>query len=169
MSKREENRAAKLRQRRLREEQNLFSRLPSTYAASRRQGQKILQSVGLSIVEWRTLWDLAEAGPLTIREMADIQRTDHSLLSRALPAMRDKGLITMARDSNDGRQTIVDMTEAGRLAYMRAAPIMKRRREAMRAMYSPEELSAFVDYLDRLEEFLRQPVDPLISKEEETE
>lgn len=59
------------RQRQLRESKNLFSRLPAVYAASRKQGQYLLrQSAGISIVEWRTLWDLTEAGPLTIRELA---------------------------------------------------------------------------------------------------
>ena len=167
MTQRGENKAANIRARRLREEQNLFSRLPATYAASRKQGQQILQrAAGLSIVEWRTLWDLTEAGPLTIREIADIQRADHSLLSRALPDMRRKGLVAMRRDAVDGRQTIVDLTDAGRAAYERAAPSMKNRREALRAQFSPEELTQFVGYLDRLEDFLRRPIDDILHQEE---
>lgn len=170
MAKRDENRAALLRKRFLREEQNLFSRLPATYAASRKQGQNILQIAGgLSIVEWRTLWDLSEAGPLTIRELAEIQRADHSLLSRALPDMRKKGLVTMNRDQEDGRQTIVDLTEAGRAAYKTAAPFMKRRRDALREVFTPDELVTFVEYIDRLEEFLRQPVESLLKEKEQAE
>lgn len=141
-----------------REAMNLFSRLPAITAASRKQGQKLLQQVGgLSIVEWRTLWDLTEAGPLTVRQLSEIQRTDHSLLSRALPDMKRKGYVDMRRDEADGRQTIVALTDQGRSAFERAAPLMKKRREALRATFTPEEIATIVGYLDRLEVFLHRP------------
>jgi len=72
-----ERQAERIKQRHMREQNNLFSRLPATYAASRLQGQRILQQAsGLSIVEWRVLWDLSEAGPMTIRDLAEIQRIE---------------------------------------------------------------------------------------------
>ncbi|MFK7891096.1 MAG: MarR family winged helix-turn-helix transcriptional regulator [Granulosicoccus sp.] len=167
MAKFDEIKIARIRRRRLDEEQNLFSRMPATYAASRKHGQQILQRcAGLSVLEWRTLWDLSEAGSLTIRELAEIQRADHSLLSRALPAMQQKGLVSMRRDSTDGRQTIVDLTDEGIAAYERAAPAMKRRREALSELFTPEELATFVEYLDRLEAFLRCPIDEILQEEE---
>jgi len=157
--------AARLRARQAREDFNLYSRLPAVYAASRAQGQKLLKAGGgLSIVEWRTLWDLAEAGPLTIRELAALQRSDHSLLSRALPQMRSKGFVTMERDASDGRQTVVHLAPAGRAAYERAAPIMARRRRALRDVFSPEEVETFVGLLDRFETFLRRPIDDILEE-----
>jgi DNA-binding MarR family transcriptional regulator len=111
MATKPEKMSGLVRQRQLRESKNLFSRLPAVYAASRKQGQYLLrQSAGISIVEWRTLWDLTEAGPLTIRELAKIQRTDHSLVSRALPAMRNKGLVEMRQNPEDGREMLVAIT-----------------------------------------------------------
>ena len=149
--------------RREREVFNVFARLPSIYAASRTQGQQLLQiGGGLSIVEWRVLWDLHEVGPMTIRDLASIQRADHSLLSRALPEIRRKGYVTMRRSEQDGRQTIVALSPAGRAAYNQAAPIMKRRRAALREVFSGRELTEFVGYLDRLEVFLRTPVDDVL-------
>lgn len=151
--------------RRAREDFNVFSRLPALYAASRTQGQHLLQiGGGLSIVEWRTLWDLHEVGPMTIRDLASIQRSDHSLLSRALPEMRRKGYVTMSRSEEDGRQTIVALTQAGRDAYDRAAPTMARRRAALREVFSEQELAEFVGYLDRLDAFLRRPIEEIIEK-----
>ena len=156
----------RVRARKTREDTNLFSRLPAVYSASRTQGQRCLQhGGGLSIVEWRTLWDLAEAGPMTIRDLADVQRADHSLVSRALPEMRKKGYVAMHRDARDGRQTIVDLTEKGRAAYETAAPIMRRRREALRKQFTEEELLTFVGYLDRLEAFLQTPIEDLIGRD----
>ena len=155
----------RIRARQAREDFNVFSRLPAVYAASRTQGQQLLQaSSGLSIVEWRTLWDLHEVGPMTIRDLAAIQRTDHSLLSRALPEMRRKGYVTMNRSQEDGRQTIVALTDAGEEAYSRAAPTMTRRRAALREVFSEDELAQFVGYLDRLDAFLRTPIETMIEK-----
>lgn len=166
MTKQAQIDAARVRARTEREGFNIFARLPAVYAASRTQGRHFLELCGgLSIVEWRTLWDLAETGPLTIRELATIQCADHSLLSRALPDIRDKGYVTMHRSPTDGRQTIVELTVKGRAAYERAAPVMARRRAALKEVFSEEELRVFAGFLDRLEEFLRIPVDKIASKE----
>jgi DNA-binding MarR family transcriptional regulator len=157
---------SRIKARQEREDFNVFSRLPTVYAASRAQGQKFLKCGGdLSIVEWRVLWDLHEVGPMTIRDLAIVQRTDHSLLSRALPDMRRKGYLTMNRDAEDGRQTIVELTSQGRQAYAIAAPIMAMRRAALREVFTPDEIADLVGYLDRLEAFLRMPVETLIQKE----
>lgn len=156
----------RIAQRRQREAQNLFSRLPATYAASRKQGQRVLKYAGgLTIVEWRTLWDLSEVGPLTIRDLSKIQRTDQSLISRALPAMKAKGYVTVFPSSTDGRQTIVELTDLGRSAYQKAAPIMKKRRDALRAEFSAEEIANFTAFLDRLEEFLNIPVEDFLGED----
>jgi DNA-binding MarR family transcriptional regulator len=156
----------RIKARQARESFNIFSRLPAIYAASRTQGQHLLQiGGGLSVVEWRTLWDLHEVGPMTIRDLASTQRSDHSLLSRALPEIRRKGYVTMRRSEEDGRQTIVALTGAGRAAYERAAPIMKRRRAALREIFSEQELAQFVEYLDRLDVFLRTPIEEIIETE----
>lgn len=156
----------RIRARQSREDTNLFSRLPAVYSASRTQGQRCLQhGGGLSIVEWRTLWDLTEAGPMTIRDLATVQRADHSLLSRALPEMRKKGYVVMHRDSRDGRQTIVELTEKGKAAYQTAAPVMRRRREALREVFSEDEILTFVGFLDRLEAFLHTPIEDLLHKD----
>lgn len=158
---------AKISARKKREHTNLFARLPSAYAASRKQGQRLLQiGGGLSIVEWRTLWELAEVGPMTIRDLAEVQRADHSLLSRALPEMRRKGYVTMARDARDGRQTIVTLTAEGRAAYDRAAPVMACRRAALREEFTEAEIHTFVGFLDRFEEFLRRPIETIVEDKE---
>lgn len=155
-----------LSERKARERRNVFSRLPAVYAASRSQGQKLLQDAGgLSIVEWRTLWDLHDVGSMTIRDLAYLQRSDHSLLSRALPEMRLKGYVTMQQDPRDKRQMVVALAPEGRAAYLRAAPVMARRRQALREVFSEDEIDTFISYLDRLEAFLRQPTDTILAED----
>ena len=149
--------------RRRRETANLFSRVSATYAASRSQAQRLLKAGGgLSIVEWRILWDVLEAGPITVRELADLQKSDHSLISRILPKMVKSGLITLTRDTNDGRQTLVDLTQQGIAAYEKAAPVMAKRRAALLKHFSKEEIDQWVAYLDRFDHFCRLSVDEIL-------
>ncbi|MEP5153812.1 winged helix DNA-binding protein [Planktotalea sp.] len=146
---------------------NLFARLAAIYAASRKQAQDLLQiGGGLSVVEWRTLWDLYEVGPMTIRDLSLTQRTDHSQLSRALPQMRKKGLVSMRQAAKDGRQTIVTLTDEGREAYRLAAPVMGQRRAALGETFTPTEIEDLIGYLDRFEAFVRRPAEDIVSKEE---
>ena len=146
---------------------NLFARMASIYAASRKQAQDLLQiGGGISIVEWRTLWDLHEAGPMTISDLALTQRADHSQLSRALPQMREKGLVSMRQAAQDGRQTIVSLTAKGREAYHLAAPIMERRRATLDGAFTPAEIAELLGYLDRFEVFVRRPAHDILSNEE---
>lgn len=167
MTKSPQRDLSKIASRQAREDFNIFSRLPAVYAASRTQGQHLLaEGGGLSIMEWRVLWDLAEVGPMSIRDLAAIQRADHSLLSRALPRMKAKGFVHMQRDTGDGRQTIVDLAPKGRAAYETAAPVMARRRAALKTAFSQQEIEDFVGYLDRLDEFLRQPINTILQKED---
>ena len=149
--------------RRRRETANLFSRVSATYAASRSQAQRLLKAGGgLSIVEWRILWDVLEAGPITVRELADLQKSDHSLISRILPKMVKSGLITLTRDTKDGRQTLVDLTQQGIAAYEKAAPVMAKRRAALLKHFSKEEIDQWVAYLDRFDHFCRRSVDEIL-------
>jgi DNA-binding MarR family transcriptional regulator len=123
---------------------------------------------GLSIVEWRVLWDLVEVGPMTIGEMAEIQRVDPSQLSRALPGMRKKGFVVAGQGNRDGRQVMVEIAPAGKLAYEKAEPIMRRRRRTLTNVFSDAELAEFIDMLDRFETLCRSSIDPILEGEPKT-
>jgi len=144
------------------EAKNPFSRMDSAHHAARQQGLQILQkAAGLTTVEWRVLWDLHEAGPMTIRDLARIQRSDPSLISRALPAMERKKFVRMRRGERDGREVVVELDNDGRTAYAAASPAMKRRRAALRSQFPKAELATLVDLLTRLEYAMRTPVDEI--------
>ncbi len=139
---------------------SLFGRLLAAATSSRGQAQRLLQSSAqLSIIKCRVLRDLDEAGPLSIQGMALIQRTDQSLISRALPAMRAKGHFETARNAEDKRQSMVAMTPAGKRAFEAASPTMKRRRDMLADSFSAGEHFAFLQFPDGFEAFLEQPFD----------
>ena len=162
-------RLERLERRVCRENSNLFARLTPIYAISRSQSERLLKfGGGLSTVEWRVLWDLHEVGPMSVRELATLQRTDHSKLSRALPAMRAKGYVSVGHDQNDGRQTIVSLAEAGLTAFQLASPVMKRRRLALRKEFSEQEMETFIGFIDRFETFLHKSVDDIMNEDQTT-
>ena len=151
------SRAERAALRRADQDRNLFSRVPAAAIASRLQAQRLLKTAGdLSVTEWRILWDLSEAGPLTITDMASIQRTDHSLISRAIPGMRGKGYITAVTDDGDRRQSLVALTAEGERAFHAAAGVMRGRRDGLADAFSDADLEAFLGYLDRYEAFLTE-------------
>ena len=156
----------RIEKRRAFEAKNPFSLMDTAHHAARQQGLHILQkTAGLTTVEWRVIWDLHEAGPMTIRDLAQIQRSDPSLISRVLPRMERKGFVRMTRGAKDARQVVVDLDSAGRSAYAAASPAMKRRREALRNSFSEQELATLIDLLTRLEDVLRAPVDSILEPE----
>lgn len=155
----QDHRAERIARRRLKEDANLFGRLSAVATASRAHAKRYLDAGGgLSIPEWRILWDLSEAGPLSIQDMATIQRADHSLISRTVPAMRDKGFVSIRRDATDKRQSMVHLTDAGLAAYQKAAPFMQARRDALAAFFPGAELRDFLAMIDRFEAYLAQPL-----------
>ena len=130
----------------------MFGRLSAAAIASRGQAQRLLKgSAGLSITEWRILWDLVEAGPLSIQDMASTQRTDHSLISRVVPDMQRKGYVSTARGTDDKRQSLVALTEEGARAFEEASPVMRARRARLANTYTEAEMEMFLHFLDRFE------------------
>lgn len=155
MNKRDEIENERLARRRAQEDANLFGRLSAAAAASRAEAQKALKTCsGLSVLEWRVLWDLHDAGPLSVRDMANIQHADHSLISRALPQMRAKGYVILSQDPNDKRQTLVSLAPAGLAAFQSAAPTMKARRDRLQETFTSSDLAQFIALIERLESYL---------------
>lgn len=145
--------------RQLAQERNLFGRLQAAALASRTQAKRLLKSKGsLSITEWRVLWDLAEAGPLTVTEMAAIQRTDHALISRTIPAMIDKGYVATTSGVKDRRTSLIALTTTGRTVFEETSVIMSQRRAALSNAFSEADLDVFLGLINRFEDFLEDPV-----------
>ena len=153
------DRSSPAKVRELEQNRNLFGRISAAYLSSRMQAQRMLKSAGdLSITEWRVLWDLAEAGPLTVTEIANIQRTDHALISRAIPAMKRSGYITTSVSKTDRRQSLIALTPVGREAFEQTSTVMSARRAALANVFSQEELNTFLSFIDRFETFVNSPL-----------
>ncbi len=159
MTKQSRTRPNRVKARQLEQNRNLFGRLSAVSLASRGQAQRMLKSAGeLSITEWRVLWDLAEAGPLTVTEMASIQRTDHALISRAVPGMVRKGYLTTSTSETDRRQSLIALTAFGREVFDQTSVVMSARRAALARLFSEDDLNTFIKLIDRFEAFIEAPL-----------
>lgn len=78
-----------------------------------------------------------DAGPLTLRDLADRERVSPPSMTRTVNALEDAGLVARAPHPTDGRQVLVDLTTTGRdlLARTRASrdTWMMRRLDALDA------------------------------------
>lgn len=99
---------------------NIFARLPAIYAVSRTQSRNFLEIAGgLSVGEWHTLWDLAEAGHLTIKDRAAVQQADQALPSRALRDMCRKGYVMAHNEQSPQRPVEYGGPATVRLSQLR--------------------------------------------------
>lgn len=154
-----QERTDRFKARQIAQERNLFGRISAAALSSRTQAKRLLRSVGnLSITEWRVLWDLVEAGPLTVTEMASIQRTDHALISRNIPGMIEKGYVVTTTGKNDRRTSLVALTPAGQSVFEETSVIMSQRRAALSSAFTEADLDTFLDLIDRFENLVENHV-----------
>ena len=72
---------------------------------------------GLSRSALSALAVVAKFGPLRPGELAAREGVDPASISRTLRALFDAGLARRGRDGNDGRATLVELTEAGQQRF----------------------------------------------------
>lgn len=113
--------------------------------------QRLKAAAGVSLDRsgyWLASW-LAVSDGLRLSDLADLQRTDLSTVSRQVQASERAGLIERRPDPSDGRATLVHLTPHGRdmLERLRAA----QRAEILAAVadWSPEEQQTFARLLTR--------------------
>ncbi len=74
----------------------------------------MLAKSGLSEQKWRVIRVLDEAGPMEQTALAQKACLLLPSLTRMLRAMEEEGLLARASDPQDGRKSIVSVTDAGR-------------------------------------------------------
>ncbi|MFJ1617752.1 MarR family winged helix-turn-helix transcriptional regulator [Streptomyces sp. NPDC088251] len=62
-----------------------------------------------------TLHRIVQDGPVTATELAQAEHVRRQSMGETLAALRDGGLITSAKDPDDGRKSLVSATPAGRV------------------------------------------------------
>ena len=120
-------------------------------------GRQLLRDAGLSVTEYALLVPLSKtsAGVLRARELGSALDWDGSRLSHQVRRMEKRGLVAREECSEDGRGSMVRLTDAGRAAVESAAP---EHAAAVRHYFfeqlSDKELETLAAVFDRLLENL---------------
>ena len=116
----------------------------------------LLQS-RFSLTEVRVMYELAHRKQPTATELARDLGLDPGYLSRMLDAFRRQGLIDKHRSRQDGRQTLLSLTEKGRRTF---APLNARANEDVAALLSklsPAKQQHLLAAMNVIEEVLSPP------------
>jgi DNA-binding MarR family transcriptional regulator len=121
---------------------------------------QLLRRSGLSGADYQVLVPLSEApdGVLRARELGAEIVWDRSRLSHHVSRMERRGLVSREECSDDGRGTMVRLTDMGRAAIEGAAPAHAETvHRHFFDLVSDEELETLATVFDRLLENLTDP------------
>ena len=105
--------------------------------------------------QFRVLTHLA-AGPLTLSVLAKKRRVSLQSMSELVQVLVARGWVVRTPDPHDRRQSLLQLTDHGRVHHERAQEQMLRRLAPFMAQLSPAELSAVRMALPALRRVLMQ-------------
>lgn len=74
----------------------------------------MLREIDVTEQQWRVLRVLDESGELDVTTISDRAAILAPSLTRILKTLKDRNLLTIRRDENDGRRSLASLTEDGR-------------------------------------------------------
>ncbi len=107
---------------------------------------------GLSVAEWRVMAHLANAGPVSVREVFARVAMDKPKVSRAASRLELAGLIEKRADPGDRRLVALSLTERGRAVMTDLVPLARAFEAGLLARLTPEERAALDAVLTKLVE-----------------
>lgn len=100
---------------------------------------EIKQDFSLVRAEYILLACLSHFDVLTAQDVARISRRPRNTISRAVHRMLNEGLIDRAPDPNDGRQSRLRITNAGRKLHESISAYLSRRQDEVLDVLSAQE------------------------------
>ena len=149
---------------------NLVNRLFRLGNAVQAQTQQLLgMTSDLGVVHYRILLRLCQAGSQNVQGIAELLGANRSVVSRALPAMKDAGWLEVVPHERDRRQLIVKITPKGQQVVETHRGVIDARFDALNAAFSDEEFERLLEYLDRLDAIMALDASNFTLSEDEEE
>lgn len=105
----------------------------------------------LNIGAWRVLAHLAEAEPLSAKDISERTVMNQFRVTRAIAQLEKKGLVDRNFDKRDRRRIELRLTQAGRAVHADVLPHVISGLSELYSVLTPEEHEAFVNALTKLE------------------
>ncbi|MEM6285256.1 MAG: MarR family transcriptional regulator, partial [Chloroflexota bacterium] len=96
------------------------------------------------------LTQLANIEPTSVQKLVDAMGRDNSQMTRAINKLESRGMLRRSRDANDGRVTVLSLTEKGHAYVDEVHSIMAAVIADVLAALSQEEQEQFVALLIKL-------------------
>lgn len=100
--------------------------------------------------QWRVIRILAEAGTVDASDMADRAFILAPSLTRIIRSLEERGIITKAKDDNDGRRVLLQITPTGLAIINEVAPESRLIYETLEKRFGRERIDQLLDMLDEL-------------------
>lgn len=100
--------------------------------------------------QWRVIRILAEAGTLDASEMAERAFILAPSLTRIIRSLEERGFITKARDAQDGRRILLQITPTGLKIINEVSPDSRTIYTALEQRFGRERIDTLLDMLDDL-------------------
>jgi DNA-binding MarR family transcriptional regulator len=110
----------------------------------------IAAEFGLKLAEWRVLSHIHSGSPVTAIWLGRRLQADRAEISRACASLARRGYIARGPNPDDGRSSLIEITEAGRALYDRIMPVRRRLQQELVGILTPGELSEFYRVVDKL-------------------
>lgn len=121
-----------------------------------RRFRPALRRQGVTEQQWRVLRALADAGPLEITALAQVTFLLAPSLSRILPDMEGRGLISRRQLDSDLRRSAIRLEPKGVRLIAAHAPDSEHTYEAIASRFGPQRLEQLFLLLDELEDVLSE-------------
>lgn len=95
---------------------------------------------GMLRTEWRVLFHLGVYGRLTAREICERSKMHKTKISRAVARLEARRFLTRERDADDRRQEYLELTAAGRAAYVELRGVAMDYDAALARAFSQDEV-----------------------------
>lgn len=109
-----------------------------------------VQPTGLSLARLRVLFQLAASDGIRLGELSTCVDVAPRTMTTTIEAMARDGLVTRRPDPNDGRATMVFITEAGRRSFAEGRRLQATAIADVFASLGADQQAALADALDRL-------------------
>ncbi|TDD83608.1 MarR family transcriptional regulator [Actinomadura darangshiensis] len=133
----------------------LVDLLTRTQRALARDLGRVLEEEGTSVEQWRVLRALAEAGDISMGELAATVEIPHPTLTRLVDSLVDSAYLYRSQSARDRRRVSVHVSDLGRAKLERLEALARAHEQALAARHDPDTIRDLSALLDRLWKGLR--------------
>jgi|SRR5665213_3618532 DNA-binding MarR family transcriptional regulator len=108
-------------------------------------------SGGLSHALLSALATVAKKGPIRLADLAQVEMVSAPSITRVVAELETRGLVARGADPDDGRAYLMQVTEAGMAAVLRARAARAEVMAELLAELAPADVAAIADALPSLE------------------